>query len=149
MALRRMAARRGWPRHLYSDNGTNLRGADKELQKSMQGLNNEELKAEAANNGMEFRFIPPLSPHWGGAWERLVRSIKTSLRVIFVVFKMRSKTPLKQDCFIAVYTVVRINHICEYPPNKMNTLQFSPLKDYEDTQKKLKTNTYLCNVPTY
>lgn len=65
MALRRMAARRGWPRHLYSDNGTNLRGADKELQKSMQDLDNEVLKAEGAKNGLEFHFIPPLSPHWG------------------------------------------------------------------------------------
>lgn len=82
MALRRMAARRGWPRHLYSDNGTNLRGADKELQRSMLELDNEVLKAEAANNSMEFHFIPPLSPHWGGAWERLIRSVKTSLKVI-------------------------------------------------------------------
>lgn len=82
MAIRRMAARRGWPRHLFSDNGTNLRGADKELLKSIQDLNNEALKAEAANNGMEWKFIPPASPHWGGAWERLIRSVKTSLRVI-------------------------------------------------------------------
>lgn len=82
MALRRMAARRGWPRHLMSDNGTNLRGADTELKRSIRDLDQEALKVEAAGNATEWTFIPPASPHWGGAWERLIRSIKTSLKVI-------------------------------------------------------------------
>ncbi|XP_059053111.1 uncharacterized protein LOC131847549 [Achroia grisella] len=82
MALRRMAARRGWPRMLYSDNGTNLRGADAELKKSINEVDFDRLTNEAANNGVEWTFIPPASPHWGGAWERLIRSVKTSLRVI-------------------------------------------------------------------
>ncbi|KAL0879437.1 hypothetical protein ABMA27_003188 [Loxostege sticticalis] len=82
MALRRMAARRGWPRHLMSDNGTNLRGADTELKRSVKELDEEVLRIEAANHATEWSFIPPVSPHWGGAWERLIRSIKTSLKVI-------------------------------------------------------------------
>lgn len=82
MALRRMAARRGWPAHLYSDNGTNLRGADKELQLAAQQLDTEALKQVGANNAMKWHFIPPSSPHWGGAWERLIRSVKTSLRIV-------------------------------------------------------------------
>lgn len=82
MALRRMAARRGWPNQLYSDNGTNLRGADKELQRSLNELDVEALKNEGVSNGMEWCFIPPASPHWGGSWERLIRSVKTSLQVI-------------------------------------------------------------------
>ncbi|XP_028159127.1 uncharacterized protein LOC114351958 [Ostrinia furnacalis] len=82
MALRRMAARRGWPQQLYSDNGTNLRGADTELKKSIQELDSEVLKNEAVNNGALWTFIPPASPHWGGAWERLIRSVKTSLKVV-------------------------------------------------------------------
>ncbi|XP_063382985.1 uncharacterized protein LOC134669394 [Cydia fagiglandana] len=82
MALRRMAARRGWPRHLYSDNGTNLRGADTELRRSMEALDMDVLKAEGVNNNMDWTFIPPASPHWGGAWERLIRSVKTALKVV-------------------------------------------------------------------
>ncbi|XP_063822917.1 uncharacterized protein LOC135072810 [Ostrinia nubilalis] len=82
MALRRMAARRGWPRHLMSDNGTNLRGADTELKRSIKELDEGVLRTEAANNATEWTFIPPASPHWGGAWERLIRSIKTSLKII-------------------------------------------------------------------
>ncbi|CAK1594930.1 unnamed protein product [Parnassius mnemosyne] len=67
MALRRMAARRGWPRHLYSDNGTNFRGADKELQRTMQDLDQEYLRSVGVNNGMDWTFIPPAIPRWGGA----------------------------------------------------------------------------------
>ncbi|KAI8422683.1 hypothetical protein MSG28_006454 [Choristoneura fumiferana] len=58
MALRRMAARRGWPRYLYSDNGTNLRGADAELLKSIQELDDETLKNEAANRAILKERIP-------------------------------------------------------------------------------------------
>lgn len=82
MALRRMTARRGWPDCFYSDNGTNLRGADTELKRSIQELDNRAISDVATNNGSGWKFIPPASPHWGGAWERLIRSIKKSLSVI-------------------------------------------------------------------
>lgn len=81
MALR-MACRRRWPQHIYSDNGTNLRGADVELRKAVHGLGDDALKIEAVNNGGHWTFIPPVSPNWGGAWERLIRSVKTTLHVI-------------------------------------------------------------------
>lgn len=82
MALRRMAARRGWPGYMYSDNGTNLRGADTELKKAVQELDEEMLKSTASTYGTQWTFIPPVSPHWGGAWERLIRSVKTTLKII-------------------------------------------------------------------
>ncbi|XP_072934731.1 uncharacterized protein [Epargyreus clarus] len=82
VALRRMAARRGWPTHMYTDNGTNLRGADKELRKSIMEMDQQALADGAMNHGTKWTFIPPASPHWGGAWERLIRSVKTSLRVV-------------------------------------------------------------------
>ncbi|XP_026739594.1 uncharacterized protein LOC113502285 [Trichoplusia ni] len=70
MALRRMAARRGTPRTLFSDNGTNFVGANKELE------------AAALEKGIKWKFIPPGSPNMGGAWERLVRTVKTALAVV-------------------------------------------------------------------
>ena len=32
------------------------------------------------NNAPQWKFIPPCSPWWGGWWERLVRTVKSSLK---------------------------------------------------------------------
>lgn len=100
MALRRMASRRSWPKYLYSDNATNFRGADVELQKSIQDLDIDILRREALNYGTIWKFIPPASPHWGGAWERLIRSVKTSLRII-----LKERAP-KEEVLITVLSEV-------------------------------------------
>ncbi|XP_049886664.1 uncharacterized protein LOC126381183 [Pectinophora gossypiella] len=78
MALRRMIARRGCPTEIWSDNGTNLQGADKELRKTIDRATEE----EATHRKISWRFIPPAPPFMGGAWERLVRSVKTALYTV-------------------------------------------------------------------
>ncbi|XP_045784625.1 uncharacterized protein LOC123880521, partial [Maniola jurtina] len=75
MALRRMIARRGCPTEIWSDNGTNLKAADKELRKAI----NEATAEAAARKSITWRYIPPGAPFMGGAWERMVRSVKTAL----------------------------------------------------------------------
>ncbi|XP_048483902.1 uncharacterized protein LOC125490011 [Plutella xylostella] len=79
LALRRMAARRSTPATIYSDNGTNFVGANKELQEQLKSLSQTDLVRETENYGITWKFIPPGAPHMGGAWERLVRSVKTAL----------------------------------------------------------------------
>ncbi|CAH2102800.1 unnamed protein product [Euphydryas editha] len=79
MALRRFAARRGMPKTIYSDNGTNFVGANNELKEALVTLKQEDLVSEAEKIGVQWKFIPPGAPNMGGAWERLVRSIKTAL----------------------------------------------------------------------
>lgn len=79
MALRRFAARRGMPKTLYSDNGTNFVGASKELREALDTMKHEDLVMEAEKIGVLWKFIPPGAPNMGGAWERLVRSVKTAL----------------------------------------------------------------------
>lgn len=75
MALRRMIARRGCPTEIWSDNGTNLRGADRELRQAMLQATEE----EANQRSILWRYIPPGAPFMGGAWERLVGAVKRAL----------------------------------------------------------------------
>lgn len=97
MALRRMIARRGTPSVIYSDNGTNLRGADNELRRSLIELNRSKLHEDGTVRGIEWRFIPPGAPEMGGAWERMIRTVKTALKV---VLKERAPHPETLSTFI-------------------------------------------------
>jgi len=81
MAIRRFIARRGQLLEIYSDNGKNLRGAQKELKLAMKDLDHGELYRKCSGMQIKWNFLPPVTPHMGGCWERLVRSVKTALRV--------------------------------------------------------------------
>ena len=82
MALRRMISRRGSPAHVYSDNGTNFVGAEKELREALEEWNKKNIADQLSQNGVQWHFNPPASPHFGGAWERLVQSTKRVLKII-------------------------------------------------------------------
>ena len=75
-ALRCFINRRGRPQIMYSDCGTNFVGATTELQELISGLNREQIENFATKHSIRWSFNPPASPHMGGAWERLVRSVK-------------------------------------------------------------------------
>ncbi|XP_053691247.1 uncharacterized protein LOC128739769 [Sabethes cyaneus] len=79
MAIRNFINRRGTPQRIYSDRGTNFVGANRELRQLNDALNQQELMKEFARNGIEWTFNPPLSPHMGGSWERLIRTVKNNL----------------------------------------------------------------------
>jgi hypothetical protein len=80
-AFLRFVSRRGLPAHMYSDNDTNFHGADRELRISLQAMRTDStLQANLANDGMQWHFIPPAAPHFGGLWEAGVKSFKFHLR---------------------------------------------------------------------
>lgn len=81
LALRRFISRRGKPYEILCDRGTNFRGGERELKESLEDLD-PSLRQQLANQSIAFKFNPPLSPHFGGTWEREVRSVKTSLQVV-------------------------------------------------------------------
>jgi len=80
-ALRRFTARRGLCHNIYSDNGTNFVGAEKEIRRIMiekdfcEGIDNY-----ACQQGIKFHFIPRSSPHMGGLWEAGVKTMKCHIR---------------------------------------------------------------------
>ena len=75
-ALRRFVNRRGCPTTVFSDNGTNFRGASTELKEFLRQLDRSAIADFATTKNIEWNFNPPKAPHMGGAWERLVRSVK-------------------------------------------------------------------------
>ncbi|XP_070138609.1 uncharacterized protein [Drosophila bipectinata] len=84
LAVRSFMARRGCSVELWSDNSTNFQGACTELRRAFEDVDKELLSREFTGPQMTWNFIPPASPHMGGAWERLVRSVKTALESILL-----------------------------------------------------------------
>ncbi|XP_065088575.1 uncharacterized protein LOC135710053 [Ochlerotatus camptorhynchus] len=73
--VRRFVGRRGSPIEFISDNGTNFQGAERLLREQIsQGLS-----SSFTNSSTRWTFIPPGAPHMGGAWERLVQSVKKAM----------------------------------------------------------------------
>ena len=70
LALKRFMARRGQPKVMYSDSGSNFRGAENELGDLISKISN------LTNYNINWKFIPPLSPWMGGAWESIVKLTK-------------------------------------------------------------------------
>ena len=81
-AFYRMANRRGLPDEVYSDNGTNFIGADRELQALLSQVDNHKIQESVANKGVKWHYNPPLAPHFGGAHESMVKSAKKAIKAI-------------------------------------------------------------------
>ncbi|XP_048481675.1 uncharacterized protein LOC125489576 [Plutella xylostella] len=78
-AMRRLAAKRGTPSHIYSDNGTNFVGSSRVIKQELSELKevfNEEFFDEINQMEIEWHFIAPSWPNAGGLWESAVKSFK-------------------------------------------------------------------------
>ena len=81
-AYSRFTNRRGRPVRVFSDNGTNFVGADRELRTQIEAWNNYHVDRIMKQRGTEWHFNPPTASHMGGAWERLIRSTRKILRAL-------------------------------------------------------------------
>ena len=80
--LRRFVNRRGTPKMIMSDCGTNFKGADEELKRALRELDNNRIGELSAERNIKWQYNPPEAPHMGGAWERLVRCVKGPLKLM-------------------------------------------------------------------
>ena len=82
LALKRLIARRGQPKVMYSDNGSNFRGAEKELGDLFSKIDFDKVSKTLTNDNINRKFIPPLSSWMGGAWESVAKLTKKALRIV-------------------------------------------------------------------
>ncbi|XP_060855661.1 uncharacterized protein LOC132933385 [Metopolophium dirhodum] len=82
-ALNRFFDRRGKSMVIYSDNATNFVGANRKLKEWYQLFHSDENKKRTMDTlsdlGIDWKFIPARSPHFGGLWEAGVKSMKSLL----------------------------------------------------------------------
>jgi len=83
LCLKRFIGRRSLPNRIFCDNSTNFVETRTQLEEfkmqlfSQQAL--KDLQMFTSSNGVEFIFIPPRAPHFGGLWEAAVKSMKLLL----------------------------------------------------------------------
>ena len=79
MAFRRFVGRRGLPATLLSDNAKTFKLSSKDVQSI---CHSSEVFHYLTNQRTSWRFIVPRAPWWGGFWERMVQTVKRSLRKV-------------------------------------------------------------------
>ncbi|XP_055633006.1 uncharacterized protein LOC129773424 [Toxorhynchites rutilus septentrionalis] len=116
--LRRFIGYRGMPAEIHSDNAKNFSGARNELKELHEMLNNQTscnaICNELSQKGIEWKFIPPRAPNFGGLWEAAVRSVKTALK------KEIGLQQLSYDHFTALLVQITAT---------LNSRPLSPLSD--------------------
>ena len=122
-AITRFIARRGKPATILSDNGTNFVSAANEMRDCINAWNQSDIETSQAQKDIKWKFNPLGAPHFGGIWERLVRSCK---KAIVAVLDGRSLT---DD--------VLITTMCQVE----QTLNARPLKSVSDDPDGLEALT--------
>ena len=78
LATQLFISRRGRPEIIRSDNGTSFIGANNTLKYELEKLQSKAsvLQDRLLHKGITWVFNPPTAPHFGAAWERLIRVFK-------------------------------------------------------------------------
>ena len=67
---------------IFSDNGSNFRSASREIKEAIKAWNLTQINESLMSKGITWKWSPPNSPHFGGVFERMVRSAKKHLKFI-------------------------------------------------------------------
>ena len=81
-SFRRFISIRGLCTTIYTDNAKTFKKAHKDLSQCLNIFENERFKEMVEEQGIEWKFIVPLAPWWGGFYESLMSSIKAPLKKI-------------------------------------------------------------------
>lgn len=115
-AFRRFSSIYGVPSLMTSDNASNFQGAKNELRRAFEKVRKDK-EAHFALEGVEWRFIPPSAPNFGGIWEAGVKSMKHHLKRV-----INNQTLTFEEMQTLVYQI----SAC------LNSRPLAPLKDSLD-----------------
>ncbi|XP_071041418.1 uncharacterized protein [Parasteatoda tepidariorum] len=155
--LKRFTARRGKCAKLFSDNAKNFVGTNNEIKKlhEMVRKPDESLAAYLAAEGIEWKFIPPSSPNFGGLWEAAIKSFyvddvlisENEGKINEIVEKLKEEYEMKNLGEPSYYLGINNGTIkLEYCPTKFMTADILikplPRPDFQKHRMKLKLQPY-------
>ena len=82
LAFTRCVSRHGAPTEIYSDNGTNFRGAECEVRRALETWNETRITESMRRRDVQWYFNPTHASHRGGVWERMIQSVRKILRAL-------------------------------------------------------------------
>ncbi|XP_017478443.1 PREDICTED: uncharacterized protein LOC108368166 [Rhagoletis zephyria] len=124
-AFKRFINRRGYCKVMFSDNGTNFVGVEKELRNNFKRcMADDTLRSFFAYSNIEWHFHHSAAPHMGGYWETGIKRIKYHLK------RALGETLLSFEEFSTVLTEVEacVNSrpICENPKSAGDLKALTP-----------------------
>ena len=129
-SFRRFCSRRGTRRIIYSDNAKTFKRAELEVKFLFKLMDSSKFREFLSMERIEWRYIVEHAPWWGGFWERMVRTVRNSLKL------SRGKNLLDFSELQTVLTEI------EY---LINSRSLAPLHDTLDDINALSPNDFLLN----
>ena len=128
-ALRRFLSRRGPVSQIRSDNGTNFVGAQRELREALAEMKDDVVKQMLMKQNIKWIFNPPAGSHFGGVWERQIRTVRKVLTQLSHEFgeQLNEESFRTLMCEVEAIVNSRPLTMVSTDPNDMNALTPSHL----------------------
>lgn len=162
-AFTRFRCRRGNIKVIISDNGTNFVGAKRELRLEIDKWNKKHLEKWLQQEQITWKFNPPSASHFGGVWEREIRSIRQVLGALLREQPIKMDDELLNTLFHQVENILNSrplteisndsNDLVPLTPNHLLLLRGEPLlpigeckKEDLYLRKRWKQSQYLADI---
>ena len=122
-AFVRFVSRRGVPKEIISDNGTNFVGAVSELKELVSAFDTPRLQRQLDGKVL-WHFNPPSAPHFGGVHESLIKSAKRAVYAILSAADIRDEELV--TCFTAVEAILNSRPLTYQTANPADETPLTP-----------------------
>ncbi|XP_068246890.1 uncharacterized protein [Palaemon carinicauda] len=85
----RKELKRGHPKVIRCDNGSNFHGAERELKAALDEMEEKKIEKYLSHHYIEWKFNPPAASHMGGCCERQIRTVRKVLSALVKEFDER------------------------------------------------------------